>query len=155
MRVNDIAHALNTLVAGQVVSTFPPAASNTMSGCARRAQYRTSVEGLSQLTVFSTNKQGWVPLDQVVRSRPAPRHRASAGWTASARSSSARTCCRADRRREVISALEDRGKDIHMDPGYGTAVTGTGKELGRSGLLFRPGVRAHVHLYVHRAGGAI
>ena len=29
-------------------------------------QYRTSVEGLSQLTVFSTNKQGWVTLDQVV-----------------------------------------------------------------------------------------
>ena len=67
VRVNDIATALNTLIAGQVVSTFPSGGEEYDVRLRAAREFRTSIEGLSKLTVFSTNKQGWVPLDQVVR----------------------------------------------------------------------------------------
>ena len=67
VKVTDIATALNTLVAGQLVSSFPSGGEEYDVRLRADSKYRTSVEGLSQLIVFSTNKQGWVPLDQVVR----------------------------------------------------------------------------------------
>src|SRR5271154_906609 len=56
VRVNDIAQALNTMVAGQVVSSFPSGGEEYDVRLRADMQFRTSVEGLSQLTVFSTNK---------------------------------------------------------------------------------------------------
>ena len=67
VRVNDIAQALNTMVAGQVVSSFPSGGEEYDVRLRADMQFRTSAEGLRQLTVFSTNTRGWVPLDQVVR----------------------------------------------------------------------------------------
>ena len=136
VRVGDIAQALNTLVAGQVVSTFPSGGEQYDVRLRAAREYRTSVEGLSQLTVFSTNKQGWVPLDQVVRLK--------SGTAPS-------SILRLNRMREVtlsadvlpggsqagvLSSLGDIAGDLHMDPGYGTAVTGAGKELGRAVYYF-------------------
>jgi HAE1 family hydrophobic/amphiphilic exporter-1 len=136
VRVNDIAQALNTLVAGQVVSTFPSGGEQYDVRLRADRQYRTSVEGLSQLTVFSTNKQGWVPLDQVVRLK-----------TGTAPASINRLNRQRDvivsanvlpggSQGEVISTMGKIAKDLHMDPGYGTAVTGTGRELGRAVYYF-------------------
>jgi HAE1 family hydrophobic/amphiphilic exporter-1 len=136
VRVNDIAQALNTMVAGQVVSTFPSGGEQYDVRLRAARQYRTSVEGLSQLTVFSTNKQGWVPLDQVVRLK-----------TGTAPSSISRLNRQRDvivsanvlpggSQAEVISQMAKAAKDLHMDPGYGTAVTGTGRELGRAVYYF-------------------
>jgi HAE1 family hydrophobic/amphiphilic exporter-1 len=99
-------------------------------------QFRTSAEGLRQLTVFSTNTRGWVPLDQVVRikSGDAP---SSIG--------------RLDRQREVtlsanvlpggsqqkiISTLNQYADELHMGPGYRTELLGTSKELNRTAYYF-------------------
>jgi HAE1 family hydrophobic/amphiphilic exporter-1 len=136
VRVNDIAQALNTMVAGQLVSTFPSGGEEYDVRLRAAMEFRTSVEGLSQLTVFSSNKQGWVPLDQVVRikSGTAP---SSIG--------------RLDRQRQVtlsanvlpggsqgavINALNKVVKDVHMAPGYSTGLTGNSKELGRTFYYF-------------------
>ncbi len=136
VRVNDIATALNTLVAGQVVSTFPSAGEEYDVRLRADLQYRTSVEGLSQLTVFSANKQGWVPLDQVVRIK---------GGTAPS------SIGRLNRQRQVtlsanvlpggsqgavINSLTQAAKEIQMDPGYSTGLQGTSKELGRALYYF-------------------
>ena len=136
VRVNDIAQALNTLVAGQVVSTFPSGGEQyDVTGCGPTGIPHQR-RGLSQLTVLSTNKQGWVPLDQVVRIK---------GGSAPS------SISRLDRQRhvtvsanvlpggsqaEVIAAMGKTAKELHMDPGYGTAVTGTGRELGRAVYYF-------------------
>jgi HAE1 family hydrophobic/amphiphilic exporter-1 len=136
VRVNDIAQALNTMVAGQVVSSFPSGGEEYDVRLRADMQFRTSAEGLRQLTVFSTNTRGWVPLDQVVRikSGEAP---SSIG--------------RLDRQRQVtlsayvlpggsqskiISDLNQAATDLHMDPGYRTGLIGTSKELGRAGYYF-------------------
>lgn len=66
VRVSDIAQALNTMLAGQVVSTFPSAGELYDVRLRAEQQYRTKREALNQLTVASS-KSGPVSLDQVVR----------------------------------------------------------------------------------------
>jgi len=136
VRVSDIAQALNTMVAGQVVSSFPSGGEEYDVRLRADMQFRTSAEGLRQLTVFSTNTRGWVPLDQVVRikSGDAP---SSIG--------------RLDRQREVtlsanvlpggsqqkiISSLNQLAADLHMGAGYRTELLGTSKELNRTAYYF-------------------
>lgn len=136
VRVNDIATALNTLVAGQVVSSFNAGGEQYDVRLRAARQYRTSVEGLSQLTVFSTNRQGWVPLDQVVRIK---------GGSAPS------SISRLDRQRQVtiganvmaggsqqgvIDAINGALKTIELEPGYTTALAGFSKELNRAGYYF-------------------
>jgi HAE1 family hydrophobic/amphiphilic exporter-1 len=136
VRVNDIATALNTLVAGQVVSTFPSGGEQYDVRLRAAREYRTSVEGLSQLTVFSTNRQGWVPLDQVVRIK-----------TGSAPSSIGRL----NRQRQVtlsanvlpggsqgavINAFNKIAEELNMETGYGNGLTGTGRQLNLAAYYF-------------------
>jgi HAE1 family hydrophobic/amphiphilic exporter-1 len=66
VRVSDIAQALNTLLAGQVVSTFPSGGELYDVRLRAEQHYRTRRDALNQLTVAST-KAGPVSLDQVVR----------------------------------------------------------------------------------------
>ena len=68
VRVSDIAQALNTLLAGQVVSTFPSGGELYDVRLRAAQEFRTKREALNQLTVASS-KGGPVSLDQVVRLR--------------------------------------------------------------------------------------
>src|SRR5687768_15775005 len=65
VRVGDIAQALNTLVAGQKVSTFNAGTDQYDVRVRAIGEFRTSVEGLSRMIVSST-KIGWVSLDNLV-----------------------------------------------------------------------------------------
>jgi len=136
VKVNDIATALNTLVAGQVVSSFPSGGEQYDVRLRADLKYRTSIDGLSQLIVFSSNKQGWVPLDQVVRIK---------GGSAPS------SISRLDRQRQVtisanvlpggsqqgvIDTMNDVIKEIHLDPGYTTALGGFSKNLAQSAYYF-------------------
>jgi len=135
VRVNDIATALNTLIAGQVVSTFPSGGEQYDVRLRAAREFRTSAEGLNQLTVASS-KKGWVSLDQVVRIN---------NGTAPS------SIDRLDRQRQVtltanvlpggsqagvIAELNKAAEELHMDPGYHTALSGQTKELGRTGYYF-------------------
>ncbi|HEV2201789.1 MAG TPA: efflux RND transporter permease subunit [Bryobacteraceae bacterium] len=137
VRVNDIAVALNTLVEGQVVSTFNSGGEQYDVRLRAAREYRTSVEGLSQMTVASNSRPGgWVPLDQVVRIR---------GGTAPS------AIGRRDRQRNVtlsanvlpggsqggvINAVNAVAKDIRMEPGYSTGLQGNSRELARTAYYF-------------------
>ncbi len=155
VRVSDIAQALNTMVAGQVVSSFPSGGEEYDVRLRADMQYRTSAEGLRQLTVFSTNTRGWVPLDQVVRikSGDAP---SSIG--------------RLDRQREVtlsanvlpggsqqkiLSSLTQLADDLHMGAGYRTELLGHFQGAEPHRLLFHRRHRSDIHLHVHCAGCAV
>jgi HAE1 family hydrophobic/amphiphilic exporter-1 len=154
VRVNDIAQALNTMVAGQVVSSFPSGGEEYDVRLRADMQFRTSAEGLRQLT-FSRPTRG---LGAAGSSGPhqerrrALQHRPSGP---AARGDAERQRVAGRIAAEVISTLNQFAEDLHMDPGY---RTGTPRHFQRAGphrLLFHARHRADVHLHVHRAGGAV
>jgi HAE1 family hydrophobic/amphiphilic exporter-1 len=135
VRVGDIAQALNTLVAGQKVSTFNAGTDQYDIRVRATGEYRTSVEGLQRMIVSSA-KLGWVSLNDVVRLEE--------GTGPSA-------IDRLNRQRQVMllanvrpggsqsSVLEKMNayvKEVNLDPAYRTGLAGRSKELGRAGYYF-------------------
>ncbi|HLH41787.1 MAG TPA: efflux RND transporter permease subunit [Bryobacteraceae bacterium] len=135
VRVSDIAQALNSLIAGQVVSTFPSGGELYDVRLRAARQFRTNTEALKQLTVAS-NKVGSVTLDQVVRVKPgaAPSNidRLNRQRQVTVNANVLPGGSQAD----VLSRLRQFADDLHMEPGYGTATTGQSKELGRTAYYF-------------------
>lgn len=135
VRVADIAQALNTLVAGQKVSTFNAGTDQYDVRVRAIGQSRSSVEGLKQMIVSSA-KIGWVSLDNLVR--------VEEGTGPSA-------IDRLNRRRQVtllanvkpggsqalvIERMNAFAKEVGIDPSYSTGLAGRSKELGRAGYYF-------------------
>lgn len=134
--VNSIEEALNTLVAGQVASTFNSGDDQFDVRVRAAEQFRSRIEQLQKITVFSTRKLGPVGLDEVVFVAP------STGPSSINRISRQRqvtVSCNVlagHSQSAVISALQQAAKEMHMDPGYGTGLAGASKELGRAGYYF-------------------
>src|SRR3989449_91907 len=135
VRVADIAQALNTLVAGQKVSTFNAGTDQYNVRVRAVGQFRSSVEGLQQMIVSST-KIGWVSLDNLVR--------VEEGTGPSA-------IDRLNRQRQVmllgnvkpggsqaavIQKMNQFAQEVGIDPSYKTGLAGRSKELGRAGYYF-------------------
>jgi len=135
VRVGDIAQALNTLVAGQKVSTFNAGTDQYDVRVRATGEFRTSVEGLKRMIVSSA-KVGWVSLDNLVR--------VEEGTGPSA-------IDRLNRQRQVmllanvkpggsqaaiIQKLNEFAKEVNIDSAYKTGLAGRSKELGRAGYYF-------------------
>ena len=135
VRVGDIAQALNTLVAGQKVSTFNAGTDQYDVRVRAIGEFRASVEGLKRMIVSST-KVGWVSLDNLVR--------VEEGTGPSA-------IDRLNRQRQVmlignvkpggsqaaiLEQLNKYVKEINIDNTYKTGLAGRSKELGRAGYYF-------------------
>ena len=135
VRVGDIAQALNTLVAGQKVSTFNVGTDQYNVRVRAVGEYRASVEGLKRMIV-SSSKIGWVSLDNLVR--------VEEGTGPSA-------IDRLNRQRQVmllgnvkpggsqaavIQKMDEFSKEIKIDGAYKTGLAGRSKELGRTGYYF-------------------
>ena len=133
--VLDIEQALNTLVAGQVASTFNAGDDQYDVRVRAEEQFRTSAEGLSRMTVPSS-KRGSVGLDEVVEIR---------------QGSGPSSVNRINRQRQVtltanllpggsqaaiLSAINVAAAEMKMDPDYKNGLDGTSKELGRAGYYF-------------------
>jgi HAE1 family hydrophobic/amphiphilic exporter-1 len=136
VRVSDIAQALNTMVAGQVVSSFPSAGEEYDVRLRADMQFRTSAEGLRQLTVFSTNTRGWVPLDQVVRIKSGEAPSSIGRQDRQRQVTLSANVLPGGSQQKVISTLTALADDLHMDPGYRTELLGTSKELNRAAYYF-------------------
>ena len=133
----DIATALNTLVAGQLVSSFPSGGEEYDVRLRADSKYRTSVEGLSQLIVFSTNKQGWVPLDQVVRIKGGSAPSSISRLDRQRQVTISANVLPGGSQQQVINTMNDVIKDIHLDPGYSTTTLGGfSKNLAQSAYYF-------------------
>ena len=135
VRVGDIAQALNSLVAGQKVSTFNAGTDQYDVRVRSVGEFRHSVEGLKRMIV-SSSKVGWVSLDNLVR--------VDEGTGPAA-------IDRLNRRRQVtllgnirpggsqatvIQQMDQFAKEINIDPAYSTGLAGRSKELGRAGYYF-------------------
>jgi HAE1 family hydrophobic/amphiphilic exporter-1 len=135
VRVADIAQALNTLVAGQKVSTFNAGTDQYDVRVRAIGQFRSSVEGLKQMIVSSA-KIGWVSLDNLVRVEE------GTGPSAIDRLNRQRQVMLLANVRpggsqaDVIARMNQFAKEINIDPAYSTGLAGRSKELGRAGYYF-------------------
>ena len=134
--VIDIEGALNTLIAGQVASTFNAGDDQYDVRVRAPENFRTSERGLSRLTVPSTEAR-----------RPS----VSTRWCACIPRPGPSSVNRINRQRQVtltcnIAArriagcgsgeLDKAVTDLHMDPDYRSGSRGASKELGRTGYYF-------------------
>jgi len=136
VKVNDIATALNTLVAGQVVSSFPSGGEQYDVRLRAAREFRTSVEGLSQLIVFSSNKQGWVPLDQVVRIKGGTAPSSISRLDRQRQVTISANVLKGGSQQRVINTIKQTIDEVKMDPGYTTAPTGMSKNLADTVYYF-------------------
>jgi HAE1 family hydrophobic/amphiphilic exporter-1 len=133
--VLDIEQALNTLVAGQVASTYN--AGEDQYDVVVRAEegFRSSSEGLARLTVPSS-KVGSVGLDEVVRMVP------GAGPSSINRINRQRQVTLTGNvlpggsQAAILAQLNQMSQELHMDPDYRAGLTGASKELSRTGYYF-------------------
>ncbi|MEW6735085.1 MAG: efflux RND transporter permease subunit [Acidobacteriota bacterium] len=135
VRVGDIAQALNTLVAGQEVSTFNAGTDQYEVRLRALSEYRTSAEQLKHMLV-SSSKIGAVSLDNLVRIEEA------AGPSAIERLNRQRQVMLVANvkpggsQAKVIDQMNQFVKEINLAPGYKAGLAGRSRELGRAGFYF-------------------
>jgi HAE1 family hydrophobic/amphiphilic exporter-1 len=134
--VQDIEQALNTLVAGQVASTFNAGDEQYDVRVRAQEQFRGTVEGLSKMTVPSANKLGSVGLDEVVHMRPTT---GPSSVNRIARQRQVTLTCNVlpgGSQAAILAALNKAAGEMEMEPDYHTGLAGASKELGRTGYYF-------------------
>ncbi len=133
--VLDIEQALNSLVAGQVASTFNAGEDQYDVRVRAEEQFRTTEAGLASMTVPSA-KRGSVGLDQVVDIK------SGSGPSAVNRINRQRqvtlTCntLPGGSQAAILTAMTQAAKDLNMSSDYRSGTAGASKELGRTGGYF-------------------
>ncbi|HEV7376179.1 MAG TPA: efflux RND transporter permease subunit [Pyrinomonadaceae bacterium] len=135
VRVGDIAQALNTLVAGQKVSTFNAGKDQYDVRVRAIGEFRASVEGLKRMIVPSA-KIGWVTLDNLVHvdegAGPSAIDRLNRERQVSLLANVKPGGSQAD----VVARMNEFVKELKVESGYSTGLAGRSKELGRAGYYF-------------------
>jgi HAE1 family hydrophobic/amphiphilic exporter-1 len=135
VRVGDIAQALNTLVAGQKVSTFNAGTDQYDVRVRATGEFRASVEGLKRMIVPSA-KIGWVTLDNLVHvdegAGPSAIDRLNRQRQVSLLANVKPGGSQAD----VVARMNEFVKELKVETGYTTGLAGRSKELGRAGYYF-------------------
>jgi HAE1 family hydrophobic/amphiphilic exporter-1 len=134
--VMDIEQALNTLVAGQVASTFNAGDDQYDVRVRAQERFRGGVEGLSKMTVPSANKRSSVGLDEVVHMRSGT---GPSSVNRIARQRQVTLTCNVlpgGSQAAILSAMSKAAGEIGMDADYRTGLSGASKELGRTGYYF-------------------
>jgi hydrophobic/amphiphilic exporter-1 (mainly G- bacteria), HAE1 family len=133
--VLDIEQALNTLVAGQVASTFNAGDDQYDVRVRAEERFRGGAEGIAKMTVPSA-KLGSVPLDQVVRissgAGPSSINRIARQRQVTLTGNVLPGGSQAD----ILAKLNEFRDQLGMDPDYRSGLTGASKELGRTGFYF-------------------
>ncbi|HEY6232695.1 MAG TPA: efflux RND transporter permease subunit [Pyrinomonadaceae bacterium] len=135
VRVADVAQALNTLVAGQKVSTFNAGTDQYNVRVRAVGQSRSSVEGLKQMIV-SSGKIGWVSLDNLVRVEEGTGPSAIDRLNRQRQVTLLANVKPGGSQAAVIQKMNAFAKEIGIDPSYSTGLAGRSKELGRAGYYF-------------------
>jgi HAE1 family hydrophobic/amphiphilic exporter-1 len=134
--VNNIEEALNTLVAGQTVSTFNAGDDQYDVRVRAGEQFRSRVEELNKITVPSSRQLGPIGLDEVVSSHPSL---SPSAVNRIARQRQATLSCNilpGYSQSAIIASLQKAAAEMHMDQEYKTGLAGASKELGRAAYYF-------------------
>ena len=133
--VLDIEQALNTLVAGQVASTFNAGDEQYDVRVRAFEKFRNTEEGLAAMSVPSRTR-GSVRLDEIVTlangNGPSSVNRIN-------RQRQVTLTCNVlpgGSQTAVLSALQEAAATLNMPSDYHAGITGPSKELGRAGYYF-------------------
>jgi HAE1 family hydrophobic/amphiphilic exporter-1 len=137
VRVTDIATALNTLVAGQEVSTFNAGSDQYDVRLRVQSEFRKSQSGLKRLTVPSYKvKGGWVNLSDVVditeHSAPSSIDRLNRQRQVTLIGN----LLPGGSQRVIIDRINQEVGDMNLAPGYSVVPTGMTRELGNAAYYF-------------------
>ncbi|HKP36592.1 MAG TPA: efflux RND transporter permease subunit, partial [Pyrinomonadaceae bacterium] len=135
VRIGDIAQSLNTLVAGQKVSTFNAGVDQYNVRVRAIGQYRASAEGLQRMIVAS-QKLGWVSLDNLVRVEEGTGPSSIDRYNRQRQVMLFANTKPGGSQAAVISKLNELAKAENMESEYRTSLAGRSKELGRAGTYF-------------------
>jgi HAE1 family hydrophobic/amphiphilic exporter-1 len=135
VRVGDIAQALNTLVAGQKVSTFNAGTDQYNVRVRAIGEFRASVDGLRRMIVSSA-KIGWVSLDNLVRIEEGTGPSAIDRLNRQRQVTLLANVKPGGSQAAVIAKMNQFVKEVNIDPSYKTGLAGRSKELGRAGYYF-------------------
>ena len=135
VRVGDIAQAVNTLVAGEKVSTFNAGKDQYNVRVRASGESRASVAGLKRMIV-SSSKIGWVSLDNLVRVEPGTGPAAIDRLNRQRQVMLLGNVKPGGSQSAVLSKLDQFKKELKVDPTYTTGLAGRSKELGRAGYYF-------------------
>jgi len=135
VRVGDIAQALNTLVAGQKVSTFNAGTDQYNVRVRAIGEFRASEEGLKRMIV-SSSKAGWVSLDNLVKVEQGTGPSAIDRLNRQRQVTLMANVKPGGSQAAVIQKMNQFAKEINIDPSYKTGLAGRSKELGRAGYYF-------------------
>jgi hydrophobic/amphiphilic exporter-1 (mainly G- bacteria), HAE1 family len=135
VRVGDIAQALNTLVAGQEVSTFNAGTDQYNVRVRAVGQFRASEEGLKRLIV-SSSKIGWVSLDNLVRVEEGTGPSAIDRLNRQRQVMLLANVKPGGSQAAVIERLNQFAREIQIEGAYTTGLAGRSKELGRTAYYF-------------------
>ena len=131
---SDIAQALNTMVAGEIVSTFNAGTEQYDVRLQAAGDFRSGIAGLSRITVASKN--GPLTLDNVVSIHE------GAGPSTIERMNRQRQVTLSSNVGEggsqaaVIAAMDAEVAKMNLPPGYSSGLAGLSKELGRTAYYF-------------------
>ncbi|HEX8852251.1 MAG TPA: efflux RND transporter permease subunit, partial [Pyrinomonadaceae bacterium] len=135
VRAGDVAQALNTLAAGQRVTTYSEGSEQYDVVVRAGEQFRRTREHLSNFTVASSSG-GTVGLEKLVRleegDSPASIDRLNRQRQVTISASLAPNGSEAD----ALVAIQRYAQELNMEQGYRTGVTGQSKELQRANQSF-------------------
>jgi len=135
VRIGDIAQSLNTLVAGQKVSTFNAGVDQYDIRVRAVGQYRANAEGLQRMIVAS-QKLGWVSLDNLVRVEEGTGPSSIDRYNRQRQVMLTANTKPGGSQAAIIGKLQQFAKEENMDSTYSTALAGRSKELSRTGVYF-------------------
>ena len=133
--VMDIEMALNTLVAGQVASTFKAGEDQYDVRVRAAEEFRVSPEALARMTVPSSKGRG-VGLDEVVRIVPGTGPSSINRINRQRQVTLSGNVLTGGSQAAVLAQLDQLCENLRMDPDYTSGKTGMSKELGRTGYYF-------------------
>jgi HAE1 family hydrophobic/amphiphilic exporter-1 len=135
VRVGDIAQSLNTLVAGQKVSTFNAGIDQYDVRVRAIGQFRANAEGLQRMLVPS-QKAGWVSLDNLVHVEEGTGPAAIDRYNRQRQVMLTANVKPGGSQAAVITKLNQFAKEENMGAAYRSALAGRSKELGRTATYF-------------------
>jgi hydrophobe/amphiphile efflux-1 (HAE1) family protein len=135
VRIGDIAQSLNTLVAGQKVSTFNAGTDQYDVRVRAIGEFRASAEGLKRMLVASS-KIGWVSLDNLVRVEQATGPSSIDRFNRQRQVMVVGNTKPGGSQAAVISKMFEFAQAENMDSAYKTFLSGRSKELTRTGSYF-------------------
>jgi hydrophobic/amphiphilic exporter-1 (mainly G- bacteria), HAE1 family len=135
VQAGDVAQALNALAAGQRVTTYSEGSEQYDVVVRAGEEFRRTRENLSRFTVASASG-GTVGLEKLVRleegESPASIDRLNRQRQVTVSASLAPNGSESD----GLAAVERYARELNMEPGYRTGVTGQSKELQRANQSF-------------------